>query len=61
MSVLFKSGVVLTGTSLLGWVINFFTITDEATMSRVLIWYLALGGAGAVLMLLGRYAGGRSI
>ena len=61
MSLLFKSGVVLIGTSLLGWVINCFTVTDEATMSRVLVWYFALGGAGAVLMLLGRYPGSRSM
>ena len=47
----FKLGVVL-----LGWLLDFFLITDQPTMSYALIWYLVLGGTGGALMSLGRLA-----
>jgi len=53
---LFKLGVVLLGTSLLGWILDFFFLSDPSTASRVLLWYLALGSAGAVLLVVGRKA-----
>ena len=57
----FKSGVGLLGSSLLGCVLDFLILSDDSTMSRVLIWYVALGGTGAVLIFLGRNAGSRSL
>ena len=49
----FKFGVILLGTSLLGWLLDFITVHDQAMMSHVLVWYAWLGGAGVVLILAG--------
>ena len=50
----FKLGFVLVGTSLLGGLLDFFFVSNASILPRVLLCYLALGGAGAILMFLGR-------
>ena len=52
----FKFGVILLGTSLLGWLLDFLIVRDQSMMSHVLVWYLWLGGAGLVLILAGSRA-----
>ncbi len=47
----FKLGVVL-----LGWLLDFFLIADQSTMSYALIWCLVLSGTGGALMFFGRLA-----
>ena len=52
----FKLGVVLLATSLLGWLLDFFLIADQSTMSYALIWCLVVSGTGGALMFFGRLA-----
>ena len=52
----FKAGVSLIGASLLGFALDFLFLSDSAMMPRILPWYLAIGGLGAVLVLVARKA-----
>jgi len=55
-SLMFKLGVILLGTSVLGGLLDFIIVSDQSTLSRVLIWYLVIGGIGVALILVGRKA-----
>ena len=52
----FKLGVIVLGASCLGWLLDLLFLRDQSLMSHALVWYLVLGGTGAVLVLVGRKA-----